>query len=94
MNFYYPYKPADKSVSTRTPTPMKMIKNQLELAPYLPMLAKEAHLQLAKAHMEIAENMTNIPESKIEHMSNTDNENILAFVQQQALEYISLLNDK
>lgn len=88
MNFY-PYKPYDKTVSERTLPPMKVIPNQLELAPYLPLLAKEAHLQLAKAHMELADtiDVTKSPNNKMENMENTTN--IVDYVQEQARQYIS-----
>ena len=71
---YYPYNTKESSTIINSETPVNNTYDQLDLAPYLPQLSKEAHLLLAKAHMELANNIegggATVP--SVENMNNTN----------------------
>ena len=84
---FYPFKPTDNTVSQRTISPMAINPDQLDLAPYLPQLAQQAHLQLAAAHMELANDIVlSTKSTNIEKMSNSYN--IINYAQEQAKNHI------
>ena len=90
---YYPYNTKDSSMLVNSDTPIKNNYDQLDLAPYLPQLSKEAHILLAQAHMELANNMegTTTTGSSIENMNNIQlngniNDKILGMAHMKAVE--------
>lgn len=85
MSFvFYPY---SSNITNSTLSVQKNLE-QLKLAPYLPQLEKQAHLELSKVHMALAEQEDSVYASNkiIENM--TDENDILKLAQLKAFNYL------
>jgi hypothetical protein len=92
---YYPYNTKESSMIINSNIPVKNTYNQLDLAPYLPQLSKDAHLLLAQVHMELANNIDGSSNTSVENMSNTNtNTNILDLAHQKVMEHFKSKNKK
>ena len=76
MSFiFYPYLSNNITNTKSTLSSQQLNLDQLKLAPYLPQLEKQAHLELSKVHMALAEQDDSIYASNkiIENMENSSN---------------------